>query len=121
MAKNNLDVLAEWVRRGYLTHTESMARKEKHLSYIDQAKESILNYCNIPVRANMPDGLFYAWVEIGWAAETAETGQSGTDAVKAITEGDTTVTFATGDVATASLSGAMQAHKAVLNQYRRLF
>ena len=121
MPKTKLDVLKEWVSRGYLTHSESMAEKEKHLSFIDQAKEAILNYCNIPVKADMPDGLFYAWVEIGWTAESSSSSGQAVGTVKAITEGDTTVTFDAGSVTSnLTINGAIEKYRSTLVRYRQL-
>lgn len=116
MSKTNHDVLNEWVLRGYITAEQSSG--EKYQSYISQAKDAILSYCNIPLNAQMPDGLFYPWVEIAWNAAQGTTSLQGTGAVKSISEGDTTVTY---DVGTKVIKhDAMLGYTSILDRFRRL-
>ncbi len=118
MAKTPSDVLNEWVLRGYIT-AEQLA-DSKYLSYINQAKDSILSYCNLPLNIqNFPDGLFYPWVEIAWATANGATFIEGSGAVKSVTEGDTTIAF---DVGTTAVSGTKAAvdYSSILNRYRRM-
>lgn len=117
MAKTEMDVLEEWKKRGYLPN--ETAEEGKCLSYIKQAKDSILSYCNLPLNIKgFPDGLFYPWVELSYSAYTgAADGSSGT--VKSVTEGDTTVSFSDGSVSAGSIKG-MADISAILNRYRRL-
>lgn len=117
--KTPQEVIAEWVKRGYITETEATASTKKYTSFIEQAKDSILAYCNIPLKASMPDGLFYAWVEISYATSKGATMIEGSGAIKSVSEGDTTVTF---DVGTAVVkSNTVSAdYTTILNRFRRL-
>ena len=116
MSKTNHDVLNEWVLRGYITAEQSS--EPKYLSYINQAKDAILYYCNIPLKADMPNGLFYPWVEIAWNAAQGTTMVQGTGAVKSVSEGDTTVTY---DVGTTVIkNNAMLNYMSILDRFRRL-
>ncbi|WP_312645366.1 hypothetical protein [Hydrogenoanaerobacterium sp.] len=116
MPKTPTDVLNEWALRGYITAEQST--EPKYLSYINQAKDSILSYCNIPLKAQMPDGLFYPWVEIAWSTAQGMTAIQGTGAVKSVSEGDTTITYDAG--ATVVKNDAMLDYTSVLDRYRRL-
>ena len=96
MPKTPNDVLQEWVLRGYITAEQ--ATDPKYISYINQAKDSILGYCNIPLKAQMPDDYFYAWIEISYATSTGgifnkSTGVL-TGAIKSVSEGDTKIEYA---------------------------
>ena len=117
MSKLPNDVLKEWVLRGYIT-AEQAKSPDKYISYINQAKESILGYCNIPLNAQMPDGLFYPWVEIAWSTAQGMTSVEGTGAIKSISEGDTTITY---DVGTTVIQNkTILDYTAILNRYRRI-
>lgn len=78
------------------------------LSLIEAARVMLLGYCNIPLCANMPDGLEEAWCSL--AARLSADGYS--QGVTSISEGDVTVKFAGGED---SLSGC----KAIANRFRR--
>lgn len=119
MAKTETDVLEEWKRRGYIPEDSSEEDREKYLSYILQAKDSILSYCNLPLNIkNFPDGLFYPWVDISYSSYTGTAaGNSGT--VKSVTEGDTTISFSDGSASAGSIKGTADI-SAILNRYRRL-
>ncbi len=120
MAKTPADVLNEWVLRGYITAEQSTTDAAKYTSYINQAKGSILSYCNLPLNIqNFPDGLFYPWVEIAWATANGATFIEGSGAVKSVTEGDTTIAF---DVGTTAVSGTKASvdYSSILNRYRRM-
>lgn len=119
MPKLPQDVTIEWVKRGYITQTQATENVNKYTSHIEQAKDSILAYCNIPLKASMPDGLFFAWVEISYATSKGATMIQGSGAIKSISEGDTTVTY---DVGTTVVKGDAVSidYTAILNRYRRL-
>lgn len=119
MNKTSYDVLAEWVKRGYVTQADSVEYADKYISFIEQAKDGILAYCNIPQKANMPDGLFYAWVEIAYSTSGGTASIEGSGAVKSISEGDTTVQFDVGTTVVKSDKTAVD-YTAILNRYRRL-
>lgn len=119
MSKTANDVLNEWVLRGYITAEQSS--NQKYTSYINQARQSIVDYCRFPpTMAALPNGLFYAWVEIGWATANGATTIQGTGAIKSVSEGDTTVQF---DVGTTVVSGKTVTvdYSATLNRFRNLF
>lgn len=113
------DVLNEWALRGYITAEQATSCTEKYTSYINQAKDSILSYCNIPLAAQMPDDLFYVWVEIGWATANGATMVQGSGAIKSISEGDTSITY---DVGTTVVKGSTVTadYTTILNRFRRL-
>lgn len=121
--RTETDVLKEWAARGYTPADPSDAEKTKCLSYIRQARDAIFAYCNIPERAAMPPGLFYTWTEL--SHELEQDGVQG-GAVKSITEGNTTVTFAAGETTAsranqaASAAALILSHTAALNRYRRM-
>lgn len=119
MPRTPADVIKEWELRGYISAEPSNNDSAKYLSYINQAKDVILSYCNIPLTASMPDGLFYPWVEISWATVNGATLVHGSGAIKAVTEGDTKVEF---DVGTTVVKGAATAvdYTAVLRRFRRM-
>lgn len=100
------DVLAEIVLRGKAVGEEPAA-----LSYINQASASIKAYCNL---VTIPDGLFYAWVEI--ASCLASSGGGGSDSVASISEGDTSISYRSPTEQSDILSG----YKPLLNHYRRM-
>lgn len=112
------DVLHEWVKRGYITTDQAETDRDKYLSYIDQTKYEILSYCNIPILAQIPEGLFYVWVGMAWEGSQGLTAISGSGAVKSVTEGDTTVQFDVGTTVTGTAQHAD--YYAMLNRYRRL-
>jgi len=116
MPKTPNDVLQEWVLRGYITAEQST--EPKYISFINQAKDTILSYCNIPLKAQMPDGLFYAWTEIAWGTAQGTLTVDGTGAIKSVSEGDTTITY---DVGTKVVkSDIVLTHMSVLDRYRRI-
>lgn len=119
MPKTPTEVMNEWALRGYISAEPSEKDSAKYLSYINQAKDIILSYCNIPLVASMPDGLFYPWVEISWATVNGATLVQGSGAIKAVTEGDTKVEF---DVGTTVVKGTATAvdYTAALRRYRRM-
>lgn len=78
------------------------------LSVIEAARVRLLGYCNIPLNAEMPEGLAEAWCSL--AAELAGNGYS--QGVSSVSEGDVTVKFCgDGD----SLGGC----KAIADRFRR--
>ncbi|SDN15089.1 hypothetical protein [Acetanaerobacterium elongatum] len=115
MPKTEQDVFAEISRR----YGVEMMAQERYLSYICQVKEEILSYCNIPQGATMPDGLFYPWVELSYAAARQTQTVQGTGAVKSITEGDTTITYDVGTTVIKNSSGLLS-YANILNRYRRM-
>lgn len=116
MAKAASNVLSEWELRGYVTAEES---PEKHLSYINQAKDAICAYCNLPMSISaLPDGLFYPWVEISYSIMQGGVFQQSSGTVKSVSEGDTSVTFNT-DVNRAI--APIVDYSAALNRFRQLF
>lgn len=114
MAKTADDVLAEWVLRGYITDTD----EPRYQSYIAQAKDAVLAYCNIPLRAPIPDGLFYPWVEIAWGMSNGTVTVEGSGEIKSISEGDTSITFDVGTSVTKTTTTV--SYNAILNRYRRM-
>lgn len=106
MAKTANDVLAELVLRGKAAGDDPAA-----LSYINQAAETIKAYCNLPT---VPDGLFFAWVEV--ASCLISSGGGGGDSVASVSEGDTSITFRPQSEQSDILSG----YKSILNRYRRM-
>nr|DAJ95976.1 MAG TPA: head to tail adaptor [Caudoviricetes sp.] len=114
MAKTVDDVLDEWITRGYITDKT----EPNNTSYILQAKDTILAYCNIPLAADMPDGLFYVWVELAYATLNSAVATQGTGIVKSIAEGDTTVQFETG--AEQADTKPPTDYRSILNRYRRM-
>jgi hypothetical protein len=119
MAKTATDVLTEWGARGYYTGTPSTADTAKYTSFINQAKDSILSYCNLPLNiVNFPDGLFYSWVEISYAIMTGGVFEQSTGTVTSVKEGDTQINYSTNkNTATAPIIDYSQ----TLNRFRRLF
>ena len=118
MHKFPLDIIAEWIKRGYITDAQAIENEQQYISFIEQAKDSILAYCNIPLKANMPDGLFFAWVEVAWATSKGTISIEGSGAIKSISEGDTSVTFDVGTkIETTNVSVD---YTAILNRFRRL-
>lgn len=106
MSKKETDVLNELVMRG-----KAVGDAPAALSYIAQAEESIKAYCNLPA---VPDGLFYAWVEV--ASCLISSGGGGGDNVASISEGDTSITFRS----PAEQSDILSGFKPLLNRYRRM-
>ncbi len=106
MAKTANDVLNELVLRG-----KAVGEGPAALSYISQAAESIKAYCNLPT---VPEGLFYAWVEV--ASCLISSGGGGGDNVASISEGDTSITFRS----PAEQSDILSGFKPLLNRYRRM-
>lgn len=106
MAKTATDVLTELMLRGKAVGDEPAA-----LSYIHQAAESIKAYCNLPT---VPEGLFYAWVEV--ASCLISSGGGGGDNVASISEGDTSISFRP----TSEQSDILSGYKSILNRYRRM-
>lgn len=119
MAVQVSNVLAEWTARGYIPAEPSDTDTAKYSSYINQAKSAICGYCNLPQNiVDFPDGLFYPWVEIGYAIFKGGVFQQSSGTVKSVSEGDTSVTFNT-DVNKAI--APIVDYSAVLNAYRCLF
>lgn len=116
MAKTSNDILQEWVLRGYITAEQSA--NPKWLSYISQAKDTMLSYCNIPIKADMPDGLYYAWVDIAWGIAQGTLTIEGSGEIKSVSEGDTTITY---DVGTKVVKNDVSLnYMTTLNRYRRI-
>ena len=113
------DVIQEWIKRGYVTSEQAQSNKDMYESYITQAKDSILSFCNIPLAANMPDGLFYPWVEIGYSFSQGGNMTSGGMAVKSISEGDTSITYGSAESGSVEGSSAVD-YTSILNRFRRL-
>lgn len=123
MAKTGIEVIAEWITRGYITTEQSREQEKKYLSFIEQAKSGILAECNIPHNAPMPTGLFYVWVDIAWdAAQGNESAVAVGGEVKSVSEGDTTITFATNTVSNSaeSVARSISSHAAELKRFRRI-
>ncbi len=120
MNKTTQDVINEWVKRGYITQQQATENADKYNSYIEQSKDSILAYCNIPLKANMPDGLFFVWVEMSYSASKGVTLIEGGGAIKSISEGDTTITYDVGTSVVKDNSTVVVDYKSILNRYRRL-
>ena len=116
MAKTSTDVINEWVLRGYITAEQST--NPKYLSFISQAKDAILSYCNIPLKADMPDGLFYPWVEIAHSTAQGFSAIQGSGEIKSVSEGDTTITYDVG--VTTVTNNAMVDYMSTLNTFRRI-
>ena len=114
MYKLPCDIISEWLKRGYITDTESIENEQQYISFIEQAKDSILDYCNIPLKANMPDGLFFAWVETAWLTSNSTISNEGSGAIKSISEGDTSISF---DVS--QKSKVYADYTTILNRFRR--
>jgi hypothetical protein len=116
VARNSADVLNVWKDRGWLKNEHDFTAAQ---SYIDQAKDCILSACNIPVRAMVPDGLFYAWAELShnMYANTESGGAIG--AVKSVADGDTTVTYAS-DTASSGLEAILPGIQSLIARYRRM-
>lgn len=117
--KTAQDVLKEWKVRGYIPTGLSDEEEERYLSYIYQAKDAMLSYCNIPLAAEMPDGLFYPWVEISYSSSKGANLLQGSGAVKSVTEGDTTITFDVGAVQPGENTVFVD-YSAILNRFRRM-
>jgi hypothetical protein len=119
MAKTAADVLAEWVSRGYVTSADATTYVTKYTSYINQAKNAILAYCNLPQNiVNFPDGLFYPWIEISYAVMTGGVFSQSTGTVTSVKEGDTQVNYGTAkNTATAPIIDYSQ----TLNRFRCLY
>lgn len=130
--KTENDVLNEWVERGYISDDLIPEQTNRCLSFIRQAKANILAYCNIPECADMPSGLFYAWVDLSRdIATTSETagetgGKAGSGTVKRVSEGNTTIEFDVGNTSSSSsgqaadISALVLGHAATLNRCRRM-
>lgn len=119
--KNESDVLDIWVRRGYITQKDRYENMETHLTYIFQAKDEILAYCNIPLAAAMPDGLLYAWADIAWDMRNqAEVGKQ-PYTVKSVSEGGDSITFAaSSDNGQGEGKSVLSNYVHILNRYRRM-
>lgn len=116
MAVKNDDILMEWKARGYCTEDSDMG---KCRSFIDQGRQSILAYCKMPLTVpELPNGLFYPWVEISYAIMSGGVFERASGVVKSIKEGDTSITYSTdkSDAFTPTVD-----YSQILNRYRRLF
>lgn len=119
--KNESDVLDIWERRGYITQKDRYENKETHLTYIFQAKDEILSYCNIPLAAAMPDGLLYAWADI--ARDMRNRTEQGKQPyiVKSVSEGGDSITFATSsENGQGEGKSVLSNYAHILNRYRRM-
>lgn len=127
-AKTENDILNEWAERGYLPDDLISEETNRCLSFIRQAKAGILAYCNIPECADVPDGLFYTWVELSRdiAIASENGGRAGSGTVKRVSEGNTTIEFDVGNRASDSsgqaedISALVLGHSAALSRYRRM-
>ncbi len=115
MPKTAQDVFTEMQKRYGVAETE----QSRYESYIEQAKQEIFTYCNIPEKAAMPDGLYYPWVELSHAASRQAQTIQGTGAIKSISEGDTTVTYDVGTTVVKSDAGLLS-YATILNRFRRM-
>lgn len=131
------DVWEEVLVRLDMTPEETAEKERKLRSFIRQARQEILDYCNIPAEEEVPPGLFYVWISLAQAFFDQDS-LSGSllsgniireaGGVKSITEGDTTITYGgASEVSTLVSSGAAQMSERVmaryqdqLNHYRRL-
>lgn len=127
MTKAVNDVLTVWTDRGYITAEPSSADTAKYTSYINQAKNAICGYCNLPMTLQgLPDGLLYPWAEISYAIMQggvfSQISGAVSGAIKSVQEGDTTVTF----VGNTSANGTVVPrpvvdYSAALDRFRCLF
>ena len=119
MAVQVSDVLAEWTARGYIPASPTDADMKKYTSFINQAKSAICGYCKLPLNiVDFPDGLFYPWVEIGYAIFKGGVFQQSSGTVKSVSEGDTSVTFNTD---TNKATAPIIDYSSALNAFRRLW
>lgn len=81
---------------------------EEILPFIEEARIRLLGYCNIPIKAKMPEGLYEVWNAI--AIRLLTDGEL--REVASVSEGDITVKFSDRD----ELFGL----KAAADRYRRL-
>ena len=81
---------AEKVLEVLKTRLGDVGDEQAALLDIERARVTLLCYCNIPLSAEMPAGLFEAWCI---AAEQQLNGAA--DGVSSISEGDVSVTFGT--------------------------
>ena len=79
---------------------------------IERARVTLLCYCNIPLSAEMPEGLFEAWCI---AAEQQLNGAA--DGVSSISEGDVSVTF--GAPARNYMGQGVSDWKIIANRFRQ--
>ena len=119
MGKTAGDVLTEWGVRGYCSAALSDSDKAKYQSYIQQARQSILSYCNLPLAvSSLPDGLFYPWVEIAYAIMKGGVFEQSQGIVTSIKEDDTSINFSTSkNTATVPLVD----YSNILNRFRCLY
>lgn len=103
MAKTTADVVNVLKLRGVIDDAAELSAE----SYAEQAAEQIKSYCNIPI---VPDGAFYAWVDI-----TAQLIKGADGRAVSVREGDTSITFETSEQ-----PDALSSWKSILNRYRRL-
>lgn len=118
MSKTANEVISEWLARGYVPADPATGDTAKYISFINQGKTAILDYCNLPQNiVNFPDGLFYPWVEISFSIMNGGVFQQANGTIKSISEGDTTIQYGTtANQATAPIVD----YSATLNRYRRL-
>jgi|GEM_PF-6450137 len=83
---------ADKVFEALKAHLGEDADAEQLALDIERARVMLLCYCNIPLNAEMPQGLFEAWC---MAAEQTATGSMRD--VASISEGDVSVAFKKGD------------------------
>lgn len=119
MTKSVSDVLTEWEARGYCPASPADSDAARYRSFIQQARQSILAYCNLPLAASeLPDGLFFPWVEISYAIMKGGVFEQSQGIVTSVKEDDTSISFSTGkNAATAPVVD----YSNILNRFRRLF
>ncbi|PWL41402.1 MAG: hypothetical protein DBY45_10335 [Clostridiales bacterium] len=117
--KNEYDVLDIWERRGYITQKDRNENEEIHLTYIFQAKDEILSYCNIPLTSDVPSGLLYTWADIARDMRNHAEVCKEPLTVKSISAGDTSFTLA-GNTQSGSRN-ILRGYTNILNRYRRMF
>ncbi|WP_368233340.1 hypothetical protein [Anaerotruncus rubiinfantis] len=98
----------------------SSAPDAKTLAQIDDMAEKAMNYIHSD---GIPDGLFRAFCKLCAAyISNCDAGSAGTGEVKSISEGDTTVTFATStETAAMDADGIMSQYASDLNRYRSVY
>lgn len=89
------------------------ATQEQALSCAEQARLMLAAYCRLPESAPLPDGLFYGWLTLT-AVLIGQMGDNLAGGVTAISEGDTSISFAQ------SGGNLPPLCKAVADRFRRL-
>lgn len=96
------------------------------LSYIDEAKPIMLEYCTLPQNIQeVPDVLKYPWVEIATTLMNNAPSQSsaaGAAAIKSVSDGDTTVQFDTGKTTQGKILDSLSVNNIrIMDGFRCLF